>query len=171
MGRNARWPNNKNTQSTRRQNPDDPQPRTPAGRTQRGGKQSAEELKAPPTRPGRNGGTLRSGGTNKGGNGATPSVLRSRCRDTLAIDKIFNVPYKIIRDPGATWKEKLDAWKALAQFGGLGSVSLTDNDGNPLELPPFVVEIMTREQRAAMRGDTDEESTDETRSTSEEATA
>lgn len=137
-----RWPENANTRSKRRQDPDDPQPRKPAGRTQRGGKQSAEELRRPAMRVGAKGGLLRTGGTNKGGNGATPAVLRTRCRDALAIDKIFEVPVAIITDPDATHKEKLDAWKALAQYGGLAAMSITDSDGNPIELPPFIVERM-----------------------------
>jgi hypothetical protein len=139
----ARWPDNANKRSKRRQDPDDPQPRKPAGRTQRGGKQDAEELKRPPMRTGLNGGLLRSGGTNQGGNGATPALLRSRCRDALAIDGIFEIPVQIILDDYATPKEKLDAWKALAQYGGLAAMSLTDSDGNPVELPPFIVERMT----------------------------
>lgn len=144
-----RWPKNANTRSTRRQDPDNPQPRKPAGKTQRGGKQTADELKKPPMRVGAKGGLLRSGGTNKGGNGATPALLRSRCRDALAIDKIFEVPVAIITDPDASMKEKLDAWKALAQYGGLAAMSITDSDGNPLELPAFIVERMTPEQMAA----------------------
>ena len=139
-GKKPRWPKNANTRSTRRQDPDDPQPRKPAGKTQRGGKQSPDELRKPPMRVGANGGLLRSGGTNKGGNGATPSVLRSRCRSALELDHIFEVPVAIITDPDASFKEKLDAWKALAQYGGLAAMSITDSDGNPIELPPFIVE-------------------------------
>ena len=92
-------------------------------------------------RPARNGGMLRSGGTNKGGMGATPSALRGRCRDTLAIDKIFRLPRKIILSKKATYKEKMEAWKALAQYGGLAALAITDGDGNPVELPAFVVQM------------------------------
>jgi hypothetical protein len=135
-----RWPHNANTRSTRRQDPENPQPRKPAGKTQRGGKQSADELKNPPMRVGAKGGLLRSGGTNKGGNGATPSILRSRCRSALELEHIFEVPVAIITDENASFKDKLDAWKALAQYGGLAAMSITDADGNPVELPPFIVE-------------------------------
>ncbi len=125
-----------------KQNPDDPQPREPIGKKQRGGVQSAEELRDPPRRAGKNGGWLRSGGTNKGGQGATPAELRQRCRNALDRADIFNVPLEVIRDPDATNSEKMRAWESLARFGGLTAVSLTDSDGNPLELPPFVVQMM-----------------------------
>lgn len=125
-----------------KQNPNDPQPIAPIGTKQRGGKQTAEELRDPPRRPGKNGGWLQSGGTNKGGKGATPAELRQRCRDTLDRASIFRVPVEVIRDPLATNGEKMRAWEALARFGGLTAVSLTDSDGNPLELPPFVVQLL-----------------------------
>jgi hypothetical protein len=137
-----RWPNNPKKVAVRRQNPDDPQPRRPEGTKQRGGVQTAEQLRNPPMRESARGGMLRSGGTNKGGKGATPSVLRSRCRGALAKKDIFSVPVKIIKSKKSTQKEKLDAWKALAQYGGLTAVSITDGDGNPIEIPPFVVQMM-----------------------------
>lgn len=137
-----RWPHNRKTKAVRKQTPDDPQPRKPEGSKQRGGVQTADELKKPPMRAGKNGGMLRSGGTNKGGHGATPSVLRSRCRGALAKTKIFDLPMKIIRSKRASDKDKLVAWKALAQYGGLAALAITDADGNPIELPPFVVQML-----------------------------
>lgn len=126
-----------------KQNPDAPFP-IPRGDKRRGGKQTAEELKNPPYRTMPNGGQLRTGGTNKGGHGATPSELRSRIRSALALADIFDVPMTVIRDPDATHNEKMNAWAKLCQYGGLASVSLTDNDGNPLELPPFVVQMVAK---------------------------
>jgi hypothetical protein len=135
-----------------KQNPDDPQPRPPQGTKQRGGKQTAEELRDPPRRPGKYGGWLQSGGTNKGGKGATPAELRQRCRDALSRAEIFRVPLEVIRDSYAKPSEKLRAWEALARYGGLTAVSLTDSDGNPLELPPFVVQMMTKSSEEDARG-------------------
>lgn len=127
-----------------KQNPDDPQPIIPNTSKRRGGVQTAEELRDPPRRPGKKGGWLRSGGTNKGGKGATPAELRQRCRDALDRNEIFKVPLNVIRDTNATNAEKMRAWEALARFGGLTAVSLTDGDGNPLELPPFIVQTMAK---------------------------
>jgi hypothetical protein len=142
------WPDkHRKTKTVRPQDHADPQPRAPAGTTQRGGKQTAEELRNPPMRPNPRGGLLRSGGTNKGGKGATPRVLRERCRETLATNRVFNVPLKVIKNPRASEKDKLKAWALLAQFGGLASLSITDNDGNPIELPAFVVQAISAERK------------------------
>lgn len=105
-------------------------------------------------RPGRNGGMLKTGNPgNAGGDGNTPSMMRMRHRAKLnkALDATavaVEEAEKILRDPKSSRSMRMMAAQVvfkghdvIGKYSGTASVSLTDNDGNPVSLPAMQVTV------------------------------
>ena len=82
----------------------------------------------PVTMPGRNGGRLRRGGTNKGGPGRTPKELRDRMRWSLA--QRIHIAEKIADNPMSSATDMLRALEFLAKYGLGTTITETDTEGN-----------------------------------------
>jgi len=67
--------------------------------------------------PGRNGGRLRNGGTNKGGPGRPPDAIRTRCAGLF--DAHVDKAVTILKDSTASHGDKLKALDLLGRYGGL----------------------------------------------------
>lgn len=94
----------------------------------------------PGEQPGKNGGTLRRGGTNKGGHGRTPSAIKELLRrdfkstapllkqfanDTLTRKGEKDEHGKPVRDP-VTHKDRLRALDIMARYGLDQNVAIAD---------------------------------------------
>jgi hypothetical protein len=70
-----------------------------------------------PTMPGKHGGTLRRGGTNKGGPGRPPAAVREACAKSF--DARVPVLERIADDTKATSRDRMMAMDLLGKYGGL----------------------------------------------------
>ena len=82
--------------------------------------------------PGRNGGRLRNGGTNKGGPGRPPSEIRSKLRGSFA-DRI-KVAEQIADNPKSSPADRLRALDLLAKYGLGTTITETDTEGNDVTI-------------------------------------
>ncbi len=96
--------------------------------------------------PQKHGGSLRNGGTNKGGPGRPPSKVRQRCRDSFE-DRL---PFLegVVDDDEERMSERLKAHEMLGRFGGVDKVALTVDEQPEQELTPErIAGIMEQIQR------------------------
>ena len=82
------------------------------------------------------GGALRNGGTNRGGPGRVPSVVRERCRGSFA--KRVTVLEEIADDKEATAADRIRVIDLLDRYG-LGTHPPVDVEDSSA---PFVVQVM-----------------------------
>lgn len=78
--------------------------------------------------PGRNGGWLRNGGTNKGGPGRPPSKIREAARD--GFEALLPTLVKVAKSPKESTTDRLRAIDLLAKYGLGTTITETDTDGN-----------------------------------------
>lgn len=95
--------------------------------------------------PGKNGGRLRNGGTNKGGKGAVPSKIRELCR--LEFSKGIPAVAKAFLDKEATHADRA---RALQVFGTFGLGEKTTIRQEFLDaIAPAITEFVPSENREA----------------------
>lgn len=82
--------------------------------------------------PGKNGGRLRRGGTNKGGPGRPPNKVRSACLHSF--DQRRKVLEQIADDAKERAADRIAAVKALGQFGMPQQHEHSGPDGGPIPL-------------------------------------
>jgi len=78
------------------------------------------ETSSKKTIPGRNGGTLRNGGPNKGGPGRPRSVIKEACAD-LFDERGLEIARQILDSEDSTNADKLRTLDLLGKYGGLQS--------------------------------------------------
>lgn len=104
--------------------------------------------------PGANGGQLRKGNPgNRGGPGPTPAVMRMRFRKMLMdnatrVEKALQAAADIVEAEDTSRSMKLnaagvvfDGINTIGKYSGTATVSLTDADGQNMDLPPLVVQV------------------------------
>lgn len=90
---------------------------------------------APPTRPGRNGGTLRNGSLpgNKGGSGRPPDAFKELCRGLATAGAVALQAEKVMQNP--KHPAFLSALRWATENGyGKPAQPITGADGGPLEV-------------------------------------
>ena len=90
------------------------------------------------TQPGKNGGRLRVGGTNKNA-GRPPSAIRAQMRGALA--KRVKIAEQIADDTHASQSDRIRALDFLAKYGLGTTQTQTDADGNDAPPPATTVNV------------------------------
>lgn len=102
----------------------------------------------PATMPGRNGGTLRRGGINRGGPGRPPSAIRAACREDF--DNLRPLLGKIAKRKSSKNADRIRAIDVLGKYGMDATVRVADVKHALRETQRELYDFFPREQADAI---------------------
>jgi hypothetical protein len=98
--------------------------------------------------PGKNGGTLRNGGTNRGGYGQPPSEVRKLAREKFA--KLVPKLDRLARAKGTSDRDKIRAIDVLGKYGMSTAIAVEDVKTALREQTAEIREFLPRDQADAL---------------------
>lgn len=98
--------------------------------------------------PGRNGGTLRNGGTNRGGYGQPPSAIRAIAREKF--EKLIPKLDRLARARKTSDRDIIRAIDVLGKYGMSGAIAVEDVKAALREQTATIREFLPRDQADAL---------------------